>query len=141
MVIGLVSFLNEVKLVVCNGKTIVSEPEWTRVTPSLRQKSIIDYIISDSQLLSRSGNVRVVNTDIGCSDHFLVWMGLGIFAKNKYKCKCVLRRWRLDRFENDEVKLRYTLMAEVEGFKESVNCKMEGGVRGHDLVNEVLLMK
>ena len=29
-------------------------------------------------------------------------------------------------------------MAEVEGFKEIVNCKTEGGVRGHDLVNEVL---
>ena len=46
----------------------------------------------------------------------------------------------MDRFEDDEAKLRYqnALMAEVEGFKEIVNCKMEGGVRGHDLVNEVL---
>ena len=30
----LVSFLNEVKLVVCNGRTFVCEPEWTRVRPS-----------------------------------------------------------------------------------------------------------
>ena len=67
-------------------------------------------------------------------------MELGVVAKNKYKCKCVIRRWRLDRFEDDEVKLRYknALMAEVEGFKEIVKCKIEGGVRGHDLVNEVL---
>ena len=35
--------VNEVELVVCNGRTFVSEPEWTRVRPSLRQKSIIDY--------------------------------------------------------------------------------------------------
>ena len=28
----------------------------------------------------------VVNTDIGCSDHFLLWIELGIFAKSKYKC-------------------------------------------------------
>ena len=27
----LISFLNEVELVVCNGRTFVSEPEWTRV--------------------------------------------------------------------------------------------------------------
>ena len=53
----LMSFFNEVELVVCNGRTFVTEPEWTRVRPSLRQKSIIDYIITDSQILSRSGNV------------------------------------------------------------------------------------
>ena len=47
---------------------------------------IQSHIISDSQVLSRSGNVCVVNTDIGCSDHFLE---LGVVAKNKYKCKCV----------------------------------------------------
>ena len=73
--------------------------------------------------------------------YFLVWMELGFVAKNKYKCKHVVRKWRLDRFENDEVKLRYqnALMAEVEGFKECIKCKMERGLRGHDLVNEVLL--
>ena len=58
------SFLNEVELVVCNGRTFVTEPEWTRVRPSLRQKYIIDYIITDSQILSRSGNVCVVNTEL-----------------------------------------------------------------------------
>ena len=36
----LVSFLNEVELVVCNGRTFVTETEWTRVRPNLRQKSI-----------------------------------------------------------------------------------------------------
>ena len=37
-----ISFLNEVELVVCNGRKVVVEPEWTRVRPSLKQKSIID---------------------------------------------------------------------------------------------------
>ena len=27
------------------------DPEWTRIWPSLKQKSIIDYIITDAQLL------------------------------------------------------------------------------------------
>ena len=43
----------------CNGRKLVSEPKWTRVRPSLKQKSIIDYIITDAQLLEVSGNVHV----------------------------------------------------------------------------------
>ena len=35
------TFLNEVELVICNGRKFVSEPEWTRVRPSLQQKSVI----------------------------------------------------------------------------------------------------
>ena len=30
-------------MVVCNGRKFMLEPEWTRVRPSLKQKSIIDY--------------------------------------------------------------------------------------------------
>ena len=39
---------------------------------SLKQNSIIYYIITDAQLLEVSGNVHVDRTDIGSSDHFLV---------------------------------------------------------------------
>ena len=42
----------------------MTEPEWTRIRPSLKQKSIIDYIITDAQLLEASGNVHVDGTDI-----------------------------------------------------------------------------
>ena len=38
----MISFLNEVELVVCNGRKLVVEPEWTRVRPSLKHKSIVD---------------------------------------------------------------------------------------------------
>ncbi len=62
----LISFLNEAELVVCNG------PQWTRARPSLKQKSIIDYIVTDSKLLQVSGSVQVDTVDIGKSDHFLV---------------------------------------------------------------------
>ena len=34
----------------------MTEPEWTRIRPSLKQKSIIHYIITDAQL----GSVRNV---------------------------------------------------------------------------------
>ena len=30
-----ISFLNEVEMVVCNGRKFIVEPEWTRVRPSL----------------------------------------------------------------------------------------------------------
>ena len=61
----LISFLNEVELVICNGRQLVAEPEWTRVRPSLNQRSVIDYIITDTQLMKESGVVQVDCTDIG----------------------------------------------------------------------------
>ena len=42
----LISLLNEVELVICNGRQLVSEPELTRVRPSLNQKSVIDYVLA-----------------------------------------------------------------------------------------------
>ena len=48
--------------------------EWTRIRPSLKQKSIIDYIITDAQLPEVSGNVHVDGTDIGSLDHLLYSM-------------------------------------------------------------------
>ena len=39
----LISLLNEVELVACNRGKYVTEPEWTRVRPSLNQRSIIVY--------------------------------------------------------------------------------------------------
>ena len=38
------------------------------VRPSLKQKSIIDYIITDAQLLEVLGNVHMDGTGIGSSD-------------------------------------------------------------------------
>ena len=40
----LISLLDEVELVICNGRRLVSEPEWTRVRLSLGQRSVIDYV-------------------------------------------------------------------------------------------------
>ena len=47
---------------------------------------------------------------------------LGRTAKNFKKEKRVIKMWRLERFDEDEVKLRYqnALKAEVHGFSESV---------------------
>ena len=64
----LLSFFNEVELMICNGIKPVSESEWTRVRPSLKQKSIIDYIITDAPLLEVSVNVHVDGTDIAVAD-------------------------------------------------------------------------
>ena len=68
---------------------------------------------------------------------FSLSVELGRAAKNSKKGKRVIRRWRLDRFGDDEVKLRYQngLRAEVHGFSESIKRKVEGGMKGHDLVN------
>ena len=43
-----------------------------------------------------SENVHVDITDIGCSDHFLVWVVLSRTSKNSKKGKRVTRRWHLE---------------------------------------------
>ena len=57
----LISLLHEVELVACNGRQLVSEPEWTRVRPGLDQKSL--YF-----------NGRAVNGSIGeCDSRYRVF--------------------------------------------------------------------
>ena len=90
--------------------------------------------------MAASGNVNVDSTDIGCSDHFLVWMELGRIVKKKREAKRVIRKWRVDRFENEEIKLEYqdALKAEVQGFSESIKNKVKNCMGGRDLVHKVL---
>ena len=64
-------------LVVCNGRTMLNDSQWTRVQICLGYKSIIDFIMTDKALLKESTNVFVDRTDRGSSDHYLVWLELG----------------------------------------------------------------
>ena len=82
---------------------LVTEPEWTRLCPGLKQKSIIDYIVTDMQMLMKSGKLCVDRTDIGISDHFLLWLELGRLTKRHTKSKRVIKKWRLGRFEDREI--------------------------------------
>ena len=52
----------------------------------------------DAQLLRESGDVCIDITDIGMSDHFLVWLELGRTAKNSRKQKRTIRQWCLDKY-------------------------------------------
>ena len=63
--------------------------------------------------MKASGYVHVDSTDIRCSDHYLVWMELGRTTKTTRKAKRVIRKWRLERFEDREVKLN-TLNAQLK---------------------------
>ena len=80
----------------------------------------------DEQLIAVSGNVIADSTDIGCSDHSLVWMEIGRVTKRGKKVKRVLRRWRLERFDDVKVKVTYK-KAEVLGFTESVGREWHEG--------------
>ena len=88
-----------------------------------------------------SGNVVVDSTDIGCSDHFLVWMEIGRVTKRGKKVKRVLRRWRLERFDDVKVKVTYqkALQDEVLGFTESVTQKVESVMKGETLQSPLIL--
>ena len=110
----LVSFFTEVDLVSCNGRTFVTEPEWTCIRPGLKQKSIIDYIITDMQMLKKSGKLCVDRTDIGISDHFLLWLELERLTKRHTKGKRVIKKWRLDRFDYKEIVKHYKNALSIE---------------------------
>ena len=84
--------------------------------------------------------VHVDSTDIGCSDHYLVWMELGRTTRTTRKARGVLKKWRLEGFEDKKAKLKYqnALRAEVSGFVQSIQDKTERGMKGHSLVSEEL---
>ena len=110
----LISFLTEVDLVSCNGCTFVTEPERARIRPGLKQKSIIDYIITDMQILKKSSKLCVDRTDIGILDHFLLWLELGLLTKRHTKGKRVIKKWRLHRFDDKEIVIRYKTALSIE---------------------------
>ena len=112
----LVSFLDEVELVICNGRQLVLEPEWTRVRPGLDQKSVRDFIVMNVQLIRESGEVHVNLTGIGMSDHFLVWLELGKVVKCYRK---PIMKWHLDGFFQEGVKRKYCqdFNEEIESFQ------------------------
>ena len=58
---------------------------------------------------------------------------VGRTTKTTRKAKRVIRKWRLERFEDREA-----LRAEVSGFSESIRGKIEKGMKGHGVVSEVL---
>ena len=59
---------------------------------------------------------------------------------NRSRKKRVIKRWRLDRFTNEEVKVRCqeALRAEVHSFAESIKGMVQKGIKGHELVSGVL---
>ena len=61
-------------------------------------------------------------------------------TKRGKKVKHVLKRWRLERFDDVKVKVTYhkALQDEVLGFTESVSQKVESGMKGEPLVQEVV---
>ena len=69
---------------VCNGRTLRSDPQWTWVQSCLGHKLILDYIIRDKTLMKASSDVFVDRTDVASSDHCLVWFELGrTFGRNR----------------------------------------------------------
>ena len=47
----LIELLQNCNLMVCNDRTLLSDPQWTRVRSCSGHKSVIDYIITDKALM------------------------------------------------------------------------------------------
>ena len=82
----------------------------------------------------------VDSSNIGCSDHFLVWIELGRACKLTKSHRRIIKKWCLDRFEVEDVRSKYqkALEEEGKGFSETIRQIMSKGLKGHALVGEVL---
>ena len=71
---------------------------------------------------------------------FLVWMDLGRACKLTKSRRRIIKKWRLDRFEIEDVRANYqrVLEEEVKGFSKIIRQKVDKGLKGHALVGEVL---
>ena len=91
----------------------MGEPEWSRVRPTLQQKSIINYSIIDESLMKASGDVQVVNMNISYSNHYLAyeWNWNWVYRRGKFikKRKSVLEVC-LDRPEKMRLFYLYLLL-------------------------------
>ena len=65
----LITLLDNCNLMICNGRTLLSDPQWTRVQTHLNHKSIIDYIITDKALIKTLSEDFVDKTD---TDHQII---------------------------------------------------------------------
>ena len=79
-----------------------------------------------------SGSVLVDTTDIGKSDHYLVWMELGRTVKTTKQQKRVIKKWWIEWFQDEEVRQTYqeALSVEVDGFQGRVRQWKTEGLRG-----------
>ena len=54
-----IELLQNCNLMICNGKRMLNDLQWTRVQSRLGHKSIINYIITDKALMKESRTVFV----------------------------------------------------------------------------------
>ena len=73
----LFELLHNCDLMICNERTMLTDPQWTQVQNCLGYKSIIDHIITDKALMKELSNVFVAKTDISLSDHYSVLFDYG----------------------------------------------------------------
>ena len=59
------------------------------------------------KMLKTLGKLYVNRTDIGISDHFLLWLELGRLTKRHTKGKRVIKKLQLNRFDDKEIVIRY----------------------------------
>ena len=103
--------------------------------PSLHRESTHSQIITDGDSRKAFGNVLVDSSDIGCSDHFLVWMELGRACTLTKSCRRIIKKWCLDRFEVEDGRSKYQrALEEGKGFSESIRQIMSKGMKGHSSV-------
>ena len=79
-------------------------------------------------MLMKSSKLCVDRTDIGISDHFLLWLELRRLTKCHTKRKRVIKKWRLDRFEDKEIVIRYKKTLSIDESNFTIHTTTVGEV-------------
>ena len=90
--------------------------------------------------MKASSDAFVHRTNVGSSDHYLVWFELGrTFGRNRKKAKLILYKWRVDRLQDKTIRNEY--QAELglcaNNFFQTLSDLHQEGVVGEELVRRM----
>ena len=98
-------FLDSSEMKVLNGRVRKTEPEWTRQCFKKGERSILDYIVVENG--GKETEVRVCTTDVGTTDHALVWTALQQTRVIQSRRRRKMYRWRIDKLEVEETRVEF----------------------------------
>ena len=98
-------FLDSSEMKVLNGRVRKTEPEWTRQCFKKGERSILDYIVVENG--GKETEVRVCTTDVGTTDHALVWTALQQTRVIQSRRRRKIYRWRIDKLEVEETRVEF----------------------------------
>jgi exonuclease III len=135
----LVDFLRRTGLACASGRARFSAIQYTRVLPQLAQRSVIDYVLVDQELLPLATDQGVYPRALD-SDHRMLRVSLQLDLARPPRSTRVHASWRTDRLREDpetQRRFREAVARRFHGWWASVQRTAQGRRPSQDQVDEV----